>query len=209
VRDGSGSHRLVRQAVGLFVQKLSEALVRSPRRSIPNPSSCGCPIQDNEYATLLAAMRSNGRIESMLGLRGASRYTTRCMPRVRTRVRGNAARSGEMVSDVVLMIPSAGGSMRRSGHRPHGGTRSAPRRERTRDLRDVRDPEQRDSDDAFAQYFDGFSIGSNDLTQLVLGVDRDSDLVAFDYDERDRECSRCCVSPSSVRSAITACWNLR
>lgn len=39
--------------------------------------------------------------------------------------------------------------------------------------------------DAFAQLFDGFSIGSNDLTQLVLGVDRDSDLVAFDFDERD------------------------
>jgi len=39
--------------------------------------------------------------------------------------------------------------------------------------------------DAFSQYFDGFSIGSNDLTQLTLGVDRDSDIVAFDYDERD------------------------
>jgi pyruvate,water dikinase len=39
--------------------------------------------------------------------------------------------------------------------------------------------------DRFAQYFDGFSIGSNDLTQLTLGVDRDSELVAFDYDERD------------------------
>jgi pyruvate,water dikinase len=39
--------------------------------------------------------------------------------------------------------------------------------------------------DAFAQLFDGFSIGSNDLTQLVLGVDRDSELVAFDFDERD------------------------
>jgi pyruvate,water dikinase len=39
--------------------------------------------------------------------------------------------------------------------------------------------------DAFAEYFDGFSIGSNDLTQLVLGVDRDSEIVAFDYDERD------------------------
>ena len=39
--------------------------------------------------------------------------------------------------------------------------------------------------DAFARYFDGFSIGSNDLTQLVLGVDRDSAIVAFDYDERD------------------------
>ena len=33
--------------------------------------------------------------------------------------------------------------------------------------------------------FDGFSIGSNDLTQLTLGVDRDSDLVAHVYDERN------------------------
>jgi pyruvate,water dikinase len=39
--------------------------------------------------------------------------------------------------------------------------------------------------DQFAQLFDGFSIGSNDLTQLTLGVDRDSDIVAFDFDERD------------------------
>src|SRR5581483_8795484 len=39
--------------------------------------------------------------------------------------------------------------------------------------------------DRFAQRFDGFSIGSNDLTQLTLGVDRDSEIVAFDYDERD------------------------
>ena len=39
--------------------------------------------------------------------------------------------------------------------------------------------------DRFAELFDGFSIGSNDLTQLTLGVDRDSELVAFDYDERD------------------------
>ena len=39
--------------------------------------------------------------------------------------------------------------------------------------------------DAFSKLFDGFSIGSNDLTQLTLGVDRDSAIVAFDFDERD------------------------
>ena len=39
--------------------------------------------------------------------------------------------------------------------------------------------------DAFAELFDGFSIGSNDLTQLVLGVDRDSETIAFDFDECD------------------------
>ncbi|MBK5102430.1 MAG: phosphoenolpyruvate synthase, partial [Desulfobacteraceae bacterium] len=39
--------------------------------------------------------------------------------------------------------------------------------------------------DEFSRLFDGFSIGSNDLTQLVLGVDRDSELVAHDFDERD------------------------
>jgi pyruvate,water dikinase len=39
--------------------------------------------------------------------------------------------------------------------------------------------------DEFSKFFDGFSIGSNDLTQLVLGVDRDSELVAHEFQERD------------------------
>lgn len=39
--------------------------------------------------------------------------------------------------------------------------------------------------DQFLEYFDGFSIGSNDLTQLTLAVDRDSGLVADSFDERD------------------------
>ncbi len=42
------------------------------------------------------------------------------------------------------------------------------------------------SADAFADVFDGFSIGSNDLTQLTLGLDRDSDLVAHIFDERNK-----------------------
>jgi pyruvate,water dikinase len=37
----------------------------------------------------------------------------------------------------------------------------------------------------FLQHFDGFSIGSNDMTQLTLGVDRDSGIVAGSFDERD------------------------
>ncbi|MBV1912577.1 MAG: phosphoenolpyruvate synthase, partial [Cycloclasticus sp.] len=39
--------------------------------------------------------------------------------------------------------------------------------------------------DEFLEYFDGFSIGSNDLTQLTLGLDRDSALIANLFDERD------------------------
>jgi pyruvate,water dikinase len=53
--------------------------------------------------------------------------------------------------------------------------------------------------DAFAEHFDGFSIGSNDLTQLTLGVDRDSEIVAFDYDERDEGVKK------MIRLAIEGC----
>jgi pyruvate,water dikinase len=53
--------------------------------------------------------------------------------------------------------------------------------------------------DAFAKRFDGFSIGSNDLTQLTLGVDRDSEIVAFDYDERDEGVK------TMIRLAVEGC----
>ena len=39
--------------------------------------------------------------------------------------------------------------------------------------------------DQFLDYFDGFSIGSNDLTQLTLGIDRNSEIIASEFDERD------------------------
>ena len=51
----------------------------------------------------------------------------------------------------------------------------------------------------FLQYFDGFSIGSNDLTQLTLGLDRDSGLVADLFDERDA------AVKLLLERAITAC----
>jgi pyruvate,water dikinase len=53
--------------------------------------------------------------------------------------------------------------------------------------------------DAFLEHFDGFSIGSNDLTQLTLGLDRDSELVAGAFDERDP------AVEAMLRMAIRAC----
>jgi pyruvate,water dikinase len=52
---------------------------------------------------------------------------------------------------------------------------------------------------AFAQYFDGFSIGSNDLTQLTLGVDRDSEIVAHVFDERNEAVHA--LSAQAIREA--------
>jgi pyruvate,water dikinase len=53
--------------------------------------------------------------------------------------------------------------------------------------------------DEFLEHFDGFSIGSNDLTQLTLGLDRDSGLVAAAFDERDP------AVQALLRLAIQAC----
>jgi pyruvate,water dikinase len=53
--------------------------------------------------------------------------------------------------------------------------------------------------DEFLKRFDGFSIGSNDLTQLTLGVDRDSSLVAASFDERNPAVKKL------LSEAITAC----
>jgi len=55
--------------------------------------------------------------------------------------------------------------------------------------------------DEFAQLFDGFSIGSNDLTQLMLGVDRDSELVAPLFDERNRCVREACAKLIEVAHA--------
>jgi len=53
--------------------------------------------------------------------------------------------------------------------------------------------------ESFLEYFDGFSIGSNDLTQLTLGLDRDSGLVAQGFDERDP------AVKALLKLAISAC----
>src|SRR5690606_36200790 len=53
--------------------------------------------------------------------------------------------------------------------------------------------------DEFLEYFDGFSIGSNDLTQLTLGLDRDSGIIAHLFDERNAAVKQL------LANAIAAC----
>ena len=75
----------------------------------------------------------------------------------------------------------------------------------------------------FLEYFDGFSIGSNDMTQLALGLDRDSELISHLFDERDaavkmlmklsidacrKEKIRWYLRPSLFRSLDLAAWLL-
>ena len=173
-----------------FVQKLSEGVGTIAAAFYPKPVIVRMSdFKTNEYATLLGGDAFEP-VESnpMLGLRGASRYThplyaegfaLECAAMLRVR-----AEMG--FTNVVLMIPFC----RRvdeaeARHRPDGRTRAAPRRERARDLRDVRDPEQRDPDRRLRAVLRRLLDRLERLTQLTLGVDRDSDLVAFDYDERD------------------------
>ena len=67
------------------------------------------------------------------------------------------------------------------------------RRRRAEDHHDVRAAHQRAAArTSFLQYFDGMSIGSNDLTQLTLGVDRDSAVVAGCSTSAMRRCAGCC-----------------
>ena len=73
----------------------------------------------------------------------------------------------------------------RKVHSRDGEARTQARRRRAGDLRHVRNPQQRHPGREFAEIFDGFCIGSNDLTQLILGVDRDSEIVAPIFDERN------------------------
>ena len=61
----------------------------------------------------------------------------------------------------------------------------------------------------FLQYFDGFSIGSNDLTQLTLGLDRDSSLVANSFDERNEAVKVLLSMAINACNRLGKCGHLR
>jgi pyruvate,water dikinase len=173
-----------------FVRELSEGVGTIAAAFWPKPVIVRMSdFKTNEYASLLGgAAFEPAEANPMLGFRGAARYAhpayaegfaleCRAMKRVREEMG---------LTNVRLMIPFC----RRL--REAEDVLAAMARhglERGKDGLEVyvmcEIPNNVIQVDAFACLFDGFSIGSNDLTQLVLGVDRDSDLVAFDFDERD------------------------
>ncbi|HVC13423.1 MAG TPA: phosphoenolpyruvate synthase [Acidimicrobiales bacterium] len=173
-----------------FVERLSEGIGTIAAAFWPKPVVVRMSdFKTNEYASLLGGSEFEPFEDNpMLGFRGASRYAhpayeegfaleCRAMRRVREEMG---------FSNVVLMLPF----VRRVAEADLVLARMAElglaRGEHGLEIYAMCEiPNNVILVDEFARRFDGFSIGSNDLTQLTLGVDRDSETVAFDYDERD------------------------
>jgi len=173
-----------------FVDRLSEGVATIAAAFYPKPVIVRLSdFKSNEYASLLGGKWFEPAEENpMLGFRGASRYAhpayadgfsleCRAMRKVR---------SAMGLRNVRLMIPFC----RRIDEAKRVLTMMAEHGlKRGEDGLDIyvmcEIPNNVILIDQFAALFDGFSIGSNDLTQLTLGVDRDSEIVSFDFDERD------------------------
>ncbi|HIQ27528.1 MAG TPA: phosphoenolpyruvate synthase [Sulfurovum sp.] len=177
-------------AKSFFIQTLSEGVASIASSVYPKP--CIVRMSDfksNEYATLIGGKYfEENEANPMIGFRGASRYThpayeeafaleCAAMKRVRNEMG---------FTNVILMIPFCRrveeGKNVLSVMEKHG-LKQGINGLKVYIMCEI--PNNVILIDEFCQYFDGISIGSNDLTQLVLGVDRDSDIVSFDYNERD------------------------
>jgi pyruvate,water dikinase len=173
-----------------FVERLSEGIGTIAAAFWPKPVVVRMSdFKTNEYASLTGGADFEPHEENpMIGFRGASRYAhpayvegfaleCRAMKRVREDMG---------FTNVILMIPF----VRRVGEAEKVIAQMAElglkRGENGLEIYAMCEiPNNVLLIDQFAHTVDGFSIGSNDLTQLTLGVDRDSEIVAFDYDERD------------------------
>jgi pyruvate,water dikinase len=146
-------------------------------------------FKSNEYANLIGGRRYEPVEENpMLGFRGASRYyDARYRDGFALECRAMQKVRGEMgLRNVKLMVPFC--RTVEEGRRVEAemARHGLQRGEDGLELYVMCEiPSNVVRADAFAEIFDGFSIGSNDLTQLTLGVDRDSQLVAHLFDERD------------------------
>jgi pyruvate,water dikinase len=199
--DASVKQQIDRLTVGYsdkpsyFVDKLAEgvgmiAAAFYPRDVIVRMSD----FKTNEYANLIGGAAYEPSEENpMLGFRGASRYyheryrdafalECRAMHKVRS-VMG--------LRNVKLMIPFC--RTVEEGRRVLAEMEKYGLRRGTEGLEVYvmcEIPSNVILAEQFAEIFDGFSIGSNDLTQLILGVDRDSEIVAPVFDERNAAVKR-------------------
>tara|TARA_R110002167_G_scaffold51425_10_gene148839 strand:+ start:6801 stop:9239 length:2439 start_codon:yes stop_codon:yes gene_type:complete len=176
--------------VDFFVKTLSEGVATIAAAVYPKP--CVVRLSDfksNEYATLLGGAPFEP-VESnpMIGFRGASRYSHPAYAEgfalecaAMKRVRDDMG-----FDNVILMIPFCRRIVEGEKALAVMAQNGLERGENGLEIYVMCEiPNNVILIDEFAKLFDGFSIGSNDLTQLTLGVDRDSEIVAFDFDERD------------------------
>jgi pyruvate,water dikinase len=151
-------------------------------------------FKTNEYAGLLGGAAFEPKEENpMLGFRGASRYyDERYRPGFALECRAMRKVREEMgLENVKLMVPfcrTVEEGRRVIAEMAGHGLVQGQRGLEVYVMCEIRSNITLASE--FARVFDGFSIGSNDLTQLVLGVDRDSELVAHLFDERNEAVMR-------------------
>ncbi|MGZ8710503.1 MAG: phosphoenolpyruvate synthase [Thermoanaerobaculia bacterium] len=180
-----------------FEAKLAEGIATIGAAFWPKPVIVRMSdFKSNEYKKLIGGSRYEPDEENpMLGFRGAARYIADSF-RECFRLEAAALKKvrNEMgLTNVEIMVPfvrtlveakavtellAANGLKRGDGALPDGSGG-------LRLIMMCEVPSNAILADDFLEYFDGFSIGSNDLTQLTLGLDRDSGLVAAGFDERD------------------------
>ncbi len=173
-----------------FTDKVAEGVATIAAAFYPKPVIVRLSdFKSNEYAHLVGGEKFEPKEENpMLGFRGASRYTSSSFAQcfaleceAMLKVRNQMG-----LDNVQIMIPFV-----RTLDEAKEVVEVLARNglERGKDglklIMMCEIPSNAILADKFLQYFDGFSIGSNDLTQLTLGLDRDSSLVANRFDERD------------------------
>ncbi|MGN6245759.1 MAG: phosphoenolpyruvate synthase [Motilibacteraceae bacterium] len=173
-----------------FVQRVAEGVATIAAAFAPHPVIVRMSdFKSNEYASLVGGEIYEPHEENpMIGYRGASRYLSaefaECFAMECEALRHVRSEMG--LSNVKIMIPFVRTLTEAQGVidllAEHGLRRGED------DLQVImmcEVPSNAVLADEFLDHFDGFSIGSNDLTQLTLGLDRDSGLVAAGFDERD------------------------